>query len=225
MNNMTRTALLLAPLMLAACGKKTPEAAPAAVVVAAPAPVAPAAPAAPVAKAEPTDAERELADKQAKLAYGTMEDRYINDPRAQWAATANASSVYQDPKPLDSNLPKNVIGPIDGQNWCNASPDMGFDTLELGYTKPVAATEVRLIIENGEGVESISKVELQDENGKWNVIWSGISDVKRDLNGKRTWFVRSFEKTAYKVKGVKYTFANNVQVGYKYADAAQLVGD
>ena len=85
------------------------------------------------------------------------------------------------------------------------------------------ASEGRLVI--NEGAQSLTKVELQDTDGKWNTVWSGLSDLKDEEHGPRTWFVKSFYKTPYKVKAVKYTIANNVQRGYKEVDAAQLVGD
>jgi hypothetical protein len=219
MKSLSRTALLLAPLLLLACGKKAPDTAAPATL---PAPVAAQAPANP---AELSDEQRALADKQKALDYATMEDRYINDARAQWASTATASSTFGDPEPADSNLAKNITGKVDGNDWSNNNQSIGFDTIELGYDKPVAATEVRLVITGGEGAETISKVELQDTEGKWNTVWSGISDVQHDERGPRTWFVRTFDKTPYKVKAVKYTLANNLYHGYKNADAAQLVGD
>ena len=78
---------------------------------------------------------------------------------------------------------------------------------------------------SGQGVEAINKVELQDTDGKWNTVWEGVSDVKKDDRGNRTWFVKTFTKTAYKAKGVKVTYANNLQHDYKVIDAVQLVGD
>lgn len=232
MKTISRLALLLAPLLIVACHKKAPDAAPAVVVAvpaAAPAPVAPAAaPAAPAAVDPGTlsPEQRERAEKQLRLDFASMEDKYINDPRAQWAATASSSSTFGDPEPSDSNRAQiSAIGQVDGKHWINNHQEIGFDWIELGYAKPVSATEVRLVVNDGNGVEAINKVELQDTDGKWNVIWTGLSDVKEDHRGPRTWFVRTFEKTPYKVKAVKYTFANNVQRGYKYVDAAQLVGD
>ncbi|SHH17696.1 hypothetical protein [Massilia sp. CF038] len=222
MHPLSRTALLLAPLLLVACGKKAPDTT-APPTLPTPAPVA--APAAPAPSAEPSDEQRAQAEKQKALEYATMEDQYINDPRAQWASTASASSTFGDPAPSDSNLPKNATGKVDGDDWLNNNQTIGFDTLELGYEKPVAATEVRVVVPSGEGIEAISKVELQDTEGKWNVIWSGVPDAKRDDRGPRSWYVRSFEKTPYKVKAVKYTFANNLYHGYKKVDAAQLIGD
>ena len=178
--------------------------------------------------AELTEAQKELAEKQKLMDYATMEDTYMNDPKAQWASTATASSTFGDEDgktPSDSNLAKNVTGKVDGETWNNNNQDIGFDWIELGYEKPVAATEVRLVMPNGNAPESISKVELQDIEGKWNTVWSGISDTKNDDRGRRTWFVKTFPKTAYQVKAVKYTLANNLIHGYKQVEAAQLVGE
>jgi hypothetical protein len=225
MNTLSRFALMLAPLVLVACHKKEPEAAPA-VVVAAPV-TAPAATPKPAAAepAELTDEQRALANKQKALDYSTMEDKFLNDAKAQWATTAKASSTYGDPTPSDSNLASNATGKMDGKEWTNNSVDVGFDWLEVGFAKPVAATEVRAIITSGDEVSAMNKVELQDTEGKWHTVWEGISDVKVDDRGPRTWFVKSFPKTAYKVQAVKYTIANNVEHGYKNIDAVQLVGE
>jgi hypothetical protein len=223
MNMTYRLAVLLAPLVLAACHKKAPDPAPTPVVVAATQPATPPPAAEP---AEMTQEQRDQRDKQERFDYGAMEDKYINDQHAQWAATASASSTYGAPKPDDANRAQvGAIGPVDGKHWINNNIEIGFDWIELGYAKPVQASEVRLVLQDGQGAEAISKVELQDTDGKWNTIWSGLSDVKADRRGARTWFVRSFKPTPYKVKAVKYTIANNVERVYKYVDAAQLVGD
>ena len=81
------------------------------------------------------------------------------------------------------------------------------------------------MLPSGQGVEAVNKVELQDTDGKWNTVWEGVSDVKKDDRGNRTWFVKTFNKTAYKAKAVKVTYANNLQHDYKVIDAVQLVGD
>ena len=191
------------------------------------------APAAPVATAatpapEQTPEQHELAVKQSLMDYATMEDKFINDPRAQWANSAKATSTFGDgpgKTPSDSNLAINAKGVVDGKTWTNGNIELGFDSLELAYDKPVNATEVRVVLPAGDGAEAISKVELQDTSGAWNTVWSGISEVKRDKRGNRTWFVRSFDKTTYKAKGVKVTFANNLEHVYKVVDAVQLVGE
>ncbi|SHN43754.1 hypothetical protein SAMN05192549_11853 [Duganella sacchari] len=223
----TVAAMMLAAL-LSACHKKEKTEEPPAAATPAPAPAAaPAAPA-PAPAADPTPEQQELAKKKSLLEYGVMEDKYLNDPRGQWATDAKASSVFGDDngrKPSESNLPVRATGAADDHSWTNNNIDKGFDWLELSYAKPVNATEVRVVLPGGKGAEAINKVELQDTDGKWNTVWEGMSEVKRDQRGSRTWFVRTFDKTAYKVKGVKITLANNLQREYKEVDAVQLVGD
>src|SRR5690349_11871522 len=182
----------------------------------------------PVANATPaadTPEARELAQKQALLDYATMEDNYLNDPKGQWAreATATTSFGESNGNVADSNKPKNISGKPDGETWTNDQQDMGFDKIEMVYEKPVHATAVRVVIRDG--VEAISKVELRDTKGAWSTVWSGISDVKPEANGSRTWFVRSFNATAQAVQAVRVTIANNMDRGYKVVDAVQLVGE
>jgi hypothetical protein len=232
--------ILCTALLLGACGKKPHDAgattaAPAAEAAAKPpTPVAtptPAAPAAPVAAATAsTPLDPEAAQRQAKFDYSAMEDGYMTDAKAQWASSAAASSSFDEkpdapPKaPADSRAWK-ATGKPDANAWFQLSPDIGFDRLELGFAKPVQATEVRVVMTSSEAVEAITKVELIDAAGAVTSVWSGLSDQKRDPRGSRTWFVRKFDKTAQPIKAVKLTFANNVATGYKEIDAVQLVGE
>ena len=229
MKTSTVSVALLATLALSACGKKAADAPAAAPVASAPSATAAAPAAAPAtAPADSTDAQRETARKQALMDYGTMENGYMTDATAQWAATAIASSTFGDDggkEPSSSSVAANVVGAVDDKKWTNNHQDIGFDWLEATFAKPVNATEVRVVFANGDGVEAVNKVELQNTDGKWNTAWTGVSDVKHDARGSRTWFVKSFPKTAYKVKAVKITIANNVQRGYKVIDAVQLVGN
>lgn len=219
-------ALVCSSLTLTSCQKKTTEVAiespsPAQEVTAVKQPTA-------ESTAELTEAQEERAKKQALLDYAVMEDTYINDAKAQWASTASASSTFGDENgrtPSSSNLAQNATGKVDSNTWTNNNQDIGFDWIELGYEKPVFATEVRFVTPGGEAVEAISKIELQDTDGKWNTVWSGISEQQKDRRGSRTWFVQKFEKTSYQVKAVKYTIANNIVRNYKYVDAAQLIGE
>jgi hypothetical protein len=95
--------------------------------------------------------------KKVLLEYGVMEDKYLNDARGQWATEAKASSVFGDDNgrtPSESNMPARATGPADGRQWNNNNIDKGFDWLELGYATPVNATEVRVVIGSGKGVEA-----------------------------------------------------------------------
>ena len=179
----------------------------------------------PTAPAADTPEARELARKQALLDYATMEEGFLNDPKGQWAREATATSSFGETRgPVaDSNKPQNIAGKPDTRTWTNDHMDMGFDSFEAVYEKPVHATAVRIVI--SDGVEALSKVELRDTTGAWSTAWSGLSDVKQEKNGARTWFVREFEKTAQPVQAVRVTIANNVDKGYKHVDAIQLVGE
>ncbi len=221
--------ILMSVLFLTACDKEAANETPVAVNPVNPSIIS-APPAAPPEAAESSPEAIDLANKQALLDYATMEDRYINDSIAKWAASAKASSTYgvtQEKSPAASSGygPEKAAGAIDGNTWCNNSTDLGFDWLELGYDKPVNATEVRIVFKPNSGAEAVTKMELIDTDGKLYTVWSGISDVKSDARGSRTWFVRTFAATPYKVKAVKITLANNLYPGYKEIDAVQLVGE
>ncbi|RQP23914.1 hypothetical protein [Piscinibacter terrae] len=230
MKHLSLAALIVSTVALTACGKKHKEE-----TAAAPAPTATAPAPAPTPAPAPADdpaakskEQREKESKQKALDFATMEDKYINDPRGQWASDAKASSSFsEDPKnpPEDGGKVKRVLGPVDNKVWTNNNQDIGFDWLETTYAKPVSATEVRIVFSHGNGVDAVTKLELQDTDGKWVTVWSGLSDQKEDNRGDRTWFVKTFDKTPYKVKAVKFTIANNVHTGYKEVDAVQLVGD
>ncbi|WP_028102147.1 hypothetical protein [Pseudoduganella violaceinigra] len=232
----TKYAMLLPALLLAACSKKQPPQPPAA-ETATPAPAAAPAPAAPVPAAPPSaangplptphidtenmsDEQKEMAKRQAKLDYSNMEDGYINDANAQWASKATATSEYGG----SSYEPANATGKVDGKSFATKGSDVGFDALEVTFDKPVNATQLRVAISDGYGLEGITKLELQDTDGIWNTIWSGIQTVKTDKRGARTWYVQPIEKTAYKAKAARITKSNNVTTERLYVDAVQLVG-
>jgi hypothetical protein len=212
-------------LALAGCKKKPTEAETTAAASTPPAATAPAPAAEP---AEQTREQREAAEKKAKLDYATMEDGYHNDAKAQWATSAKASSSFnekQAPEDPKESRAWRTTGRIDGSTWSQAEQDIGMDWLELGFDKPVHATAVRAVFEGDNAIEAITKVELIDEAGAAQAVWSGVSEDKPEKRGERTWLVKTFPKTATKIKAVKLTFANNVSSGYKEVDAVQLVGE
>ncbi|WP_229207219.1 MULTISPECIES: hypothetical protein [unclassified Duganella] len=239
----TKFALLLPVLLLAACAKKHPQ--PEAAAAAAPAPATAAAAPAPAPAAVPapaaaaaaapagnaplptpiistenmSDEQLETAKRQAKLDYSNMEQAYLADPEAQWASAANASSNYSD-----SQNASKAIGKVDGNYWSTKSSDVGFDSLEVTFDKPVNATQLRVAVADAYGLDGITKVELQDTDGKWYTVWSGVHGVKADKRGPRTWFVQPIEKTAYKAKAARITKSNNMTSYCLQVDAVQLIG-
>ena len=224
MNKATLALSVALSLTLVSCKKE--EASPAGEV--APAPTA--APAQATGPAIAGPGEQDRSEQQSKLDYATMEDDHINDPKGQWASTAKASSAFGDANtaPADSqssSTPWQATGMPNGDSWNNNNQDIGFDWIELAYSNPVKATEVRVVTAGNEAAESISKIELIDTEGTTHTIWSGLSETKRDTRGARTWITQKFEATPYQVKSVKLTFANNVATGYKQVDAVQLVSE
>jgi hypothetical protein len=228
MKHVVALAFFTSVVMLSGCGKKKE-------VVAEQAPPATQTPPAaspqsvtPEPSTEPSQEDAEKAKKLAQLDFATMEDQFINDPHAQWATSASASSTFGEDRGESAsaaNVASNAIGAVDGKSWTNNSQDVGFDWLQVGFDKPVFATEVRVVFEAGQGAEAVTKIEVQDAQHQWVTVWSGLSDVKVDQRGARTWFVRKFDKTKTPTQAVKITIANNVQSGYKVIDAVQLVGE
>jgi hypothetical protein len=125
--------------------------------------------------------------------------------------------------PSDVNKAQNMAGRPDGREWTNDNQDMGFDTIEAEFEKPVHATEVRVVFRKGN--EAVSKVELKGADGAYTTVWSGLNEDPEDDRGSRHWFVRKFGATSNPVQGVKVTIANSVERGYKVVDAVQLVGE
>lgn len=226
-------------LALTACGKgpeaieAAPGAEPEAAATAEPAPAETTA--AGEAATGPADysvlPEDETARRQALLDYATMEDSFLNDAKAQWAATAKASSAYgkagmnEGDDPMAMNAPGQVTGALDGNTWSSETTDVGFDWIEVGFNRPVYAEALRIVFTDGQIAEAISKIELIDDTGTAHTIFSGVSPFKKDARGPRTWVVPEFEKTTFKVTGAKVTFANALLERYKEVDAIQISGE
>jgi hypothetical protein len=221
--------------VLVACGKKaeTPEgaadttAAAPAQNAAAPDTSAASAPAEPAAvPADDSPEARERAQKQAKLDYAMMEDQFLNDPKGQWATSGKASASYNEEAEdgrARFGAPSAVTGAPDNTAWASKQTQIGIDWVEAQFAKPVAATELRMVITDGVG--SVSKIEVVDTDGKLHTVWSGVDETKSDDRGERTWYVTKLEPAPYKVAGARYSFAHVLNQSNKYVDAVQLVGE
>jgi hypothetical protein len=227
-------------LTLAGCGKaKVPDEAPAAAATEAPAATdAPAAAESPAPAAEPVppaadpaaaaEEDPEAVKKRRQVDYALAEDALVSDARGQWATTATATSTYNDAKdPASYSASQatgapNVVGfGDDGNAWCPKNDDGGIERLEVGFGKPVNATEIRIRQSAGPG--AIIKVELLDDKGTAHTVHEGVDPATYDEFN--FWFRKSFEKTPYKVTGAKITLATNAVRGWNEIDAVQLLGD
>jgi len=225
------TAAILATLALSAC-KKHDEAAPAA-EASAPAAAAPAATPAPAPAAEAPADDSEAAQKQKAIDRALAEQTLMQDPKGQWATTASASSEYKTLiSPGSESTERSAMaatGAPDAETpsreemgWEPEKADAGIEWLELGYAKPVNATEVRIRQIDTPG--SIIKIELIDEAGAKHTVWQGRDDTAYEAN-EFNWLKKSFDKTAFKAKGVRLTLATNAVQGHESIDAVQLIGE
>jgi hypothetical protein len=198
------------------------------------APVAPAASqpaatnaAAPAAASAPAEDPEALAKRQ-KIEYALNEEKIATDPHGQWASEATASTTYQDAKANENYAANqatgapNVIGYGDNpQAWAPKEADAGIEWLQVGFVKPVNATGIRIRQNVGGG--AIIKVELLDDKGDRHTIFEGSDAEKYDEYHQ--WFTRTFDKTAYVVKGAKITLATNAVSGWNEIDAVQLLSE
>jgi hypothetical protein len=169
-------------------------------------------------------ASPETIRKQAQIEWALKQDEIKNDPNGQWATQAKASSTNYDAQGASpyaasqaTGLP-NVESPGNNASaWTPKTPDAGIEWLELQYSKPVHATQVRVRETYGAG--AVMKVELFDQEGLAHTVWTG-ADSTKDLD----YLVVTFPKTAFKTGRVKLTLATNVVHGWNEIDAVQLVG-
>lgn len=217
--------VIVAAGLAAACSKHKEAPAPTA-----PAPATAAAPAAPAAQAASAE-DPDMAAKRKALEFALREDGYKTDPLGQWAVDAKASSTFADK--LDDKAagyhPMRATGVPDVQRygdvseaWASKTPDSGIEWLELGYAKPVNATELRIRQNNAPG--AIVKVELLETGGAAHTVFQGPDATAYESN-TISWLNIKFEKTPYKTQRVKITLATNAVAGWNEIDAVQLVGE
>lgn len=183
---------------------------------------------APTGAGLPDESQPQVAP-EALQAYQQMEAQYMADPAAQWAVSATASSsqgevAASQPLVFVERLVWRATGAADDRTWRNGQPDEGVDWLEVGFERAVQTDEIRVAMKGRAAVGAITRVDVIEEGGQYRTLWEGRSDVLPETRGDRTWFVRRFERTPFKVQGVKLIFANHAAPGYKEVDAVQLVG-
>jgi hypothetical protein len=147
-----------------------------------------------------------------------------SDAAGQWAATATAGSQYD--RALYSaaqatGAPNIEVAGNSPHAWCPASRDTGKDWLEVTFTKPVHATEVR--VRQNDAAGALVKIEAIASDGTAHVWWEGVDPYKAPAVREIVWFAVRVPKTAYLVARVKLTLNLGSGPGYKEIDAVQLV--
>ena len=181
--------------------------------------------AAPAAAAEEDEA---AAEKRKAVEYALNEEKLATDPKGQWATTAKATSTYGDAKdPQDYSASKATGAPDvpnfsdNGNAWTAKEPDGGIERLEVGFAKPVHATEIRVRQSFAPG--AIIKVELLDTSGASHVVYEGVDPATYDKYN--FWFRKAFDRTPYQVAGARITLATNAVSSWNEIDAVQLIGE
>ena len=238
MNKLTLSAALALLTALAACAGKKDEpaetAAPASAAAtgepaSAPAPASSeSAPATPAAAAPAAEEDEATIEKRKAVEYALNEEKIATDPKGQWASTAKATSTYGDAKdPQDYSASKATGAPDvanfsdNGNAWTAKEADGGIERLEVGFARPVHASEIRIRQSFAPG--AIIKVELIDTTGAGHVVYEGVDAATYDKYN--FWFRKSFDKTTYQVAGAKITLATNAVPSWNEIDAVQLIGD
>jgi hypothetical protein len=153
-----------------------------------------------------------------------VEADVLGDPHGQWASEAKASTQYrpEDYSARQATGAPDVPAYSDNKRaWSPSAAERQKEWLELGFPKPVYATEVRVRQTLNPG--AIVEVVAIEPNGQWHHLWLG-QDPNRYAKDRIAWFVVRFPKTAYPVQRVKITIDAPAVKGWKQIDAVQLVG-
>lgn len=235
MNKLTLSATFALLTVLAACAGKKDEPAESAAPpsasatgesASAPAPAA--SEPAPAAATPAAEEDEATIEKRKAVEFALNEEKIATEPKGQWASTAKATSTYGDAKdPQDYSAAKATGAPDvanfsdNGNAWTAKEPDGGIERLEVGFARPVHATEIRIRQSFAPG--AIIKVELIDTTGAGHVVYEGVDAATYDKYN--FWFRKSFDRTAYQVAGAKITLATNAVSSWNEIDAVQLIGE
>jgi len=138
---------------------------------------------------------------------------------SQWAATAEASSSFGFPDwsaTRATGAPEVNACVDDPRAWASARGD-GLAWLELGYARPVYATEVRIYQTLGRG--AVARVLLIDDAGVAQLVWEGTD------NGICPGVLAvSFSRTVFRVHRVRVELDESRTGFWNQIDAVELIG-
>ena len=167
------------------------------------------------------------------------EKKILEEKQGQWAASANASSMYGRstvPTSCPRQCPKSAYSPwqVTGapnvgrysdspSAWTTKSGDAKEpEWLEVGFAKPVHATSIRIRQSAAPG--AIARIELLDEAKVAHTIWEGTDDTPYAKN-TIGWLVKDFPRTTYRITGARITLMTARVWGWNEIDAVQAVGE
>jgi hypothetical protein len=139
---------------------------------------------------------------------------------SQWAVTATASSAYGRPDwspNRATGAPDVPACSDDARAWASARGN-GVEWLELGYSQPVYATEVRVHQSFGRG--AVSRITLIDVEANAWLVWEG-RDVETQCPGV---LVARMEPTTEKIAKVRIDLDESRTGFWNQIDAVELIG-
>jgi len=165
------------------------------------------------------------AEVEYRLTYGIARLRRLEiDAEGrfhQWAATATASSEYQDTNwsAMQATGKPDTEGPGDARTaWASLSADGGEEWLELGYEAPVVPVRVRIHETYNPG--AVIRVEARNEKGEWTLLWEGRDPVREGAG----WC--EVDVTARVATRTIRVVLDSAHVpGWNEIDAVELIGD
>lgn len=145
---------------------------------------------------------------------------------SQWAADASASSAFQMRGDEDGWSPRQACGKPDTEDagdlataWTSKTKDKGEEWLELIYLNPVRPTRVRIHETFNPG--AVVKIEAQDPEKKFQVLWEG-KDPSKDAP---VYLDVQFDPPAYATTVIRVTLDTKSVPGWNQIDAVQLIGE
>ncbi|MBI4564118.1 MAG: hypothetical protein HY716_05425 [Planctomycetes bacterium] len=140
----------------------------------------------------------------------------------QWAVDAEASSEYGRPNWSAQQAcgKPNTMQAGDQQTaWATKQQDAGAEWLQLSYEFSVRPARVRIHETFNPG--AVVKIEAQDAEKRWHVLWKG-KDETRDCPG---WLDVRFDPPKFGTRVIRITLDTSLVAGWNEIDAVQFLGE
>ncbi|MBI4565178.1 MAG: hypothetical protein HY716_10845 [Planctomycetes bacterium] len=145
----------------------------------------------------------------------------------QWAHSAKASSEFDGQGEQDEEdwnaiqacgKPDTEEDGDQATAWASMDPDGGEEWLELTYKHEIRPARVRVHETFNPG--AVVKIEGQDAEKKWHVLWKG-----KDTNEESPGYLDvSFDPPAFATRVIRVTLDTESVEGWNEIDAVQLIG-
>lgn len=139
----------------------------------------------------------------------------------QWAASAKASSEYQQDRwgaAQATGRPDTFEGGDAHTAWASMDADSDSEWLELTYDTWVKPSMIRVHETFNPG--AVAKIEGLDGTGKWHTLWEG-----KDTVAEAPGWLEVAVKGGFACRVIRVTIDNDLDTGWNEIDAVELVGE